>query len=211
MNALAGGPLAVPSEDCVGPHPEAHAEEPVAAAPQECPTCLGASMPNWRLYDFQPISCGFGQHYGLDQFVGRPTLVVMLSASCGYCLGQASKLEELQLELQAAGVETHFAVVNSAGTEDRQQSLADRVSFPLFQDTQDRFGWGAFNGEKDDFFIYDATGRLAAYYPSHGTVETTLSIEEGYGNLRDALLHVSGRADVALPADGNGGAVEGEQ
>ena len=63
--------------------------------------------------------------------------------------------------------------------------------------------WGsALSGSdnNDDFYFYDEDGILRAYYPARGSVETTLSDELGYANVRDAMLHVLGE-DVVLPLD----------
>ena len=193
----------VPPEDCIGATPEMDHGEPSAGDPHECPTCLGEAAPDWVLYDFQPLSCGAGSHYGMDQFQGRPTMLVLLSAGCSYCLGQTVKLEELWWELTGAGHEFHFVVVNLATMADRRDNLTDRAGFPMFQDTEDLDIWGVQGGGKDDFYFYDEEGILRAYYPARGTVETYLSEDEGYGNVRDAMLYLLGE-DVALPGDGDG-------
>lgn len=193
----------VPPEDCIGVTPEFDHGAPSAGDGHECPTCLGEPAPNWVLYDFQPLSCGAGSHYGLDQFQGRPTMLVLLSAGCSYCLSQTVKLEEMWWELTGEGHEFNFVVVNLASMASRRSNLTDRAGFPMFQDTPELDIWGVQGGRKDDFYFYDAEGILRAFYPARGTVETYLSSEEGYGNVRDAMLHLLGE-DVALPADGDG-------
>lgn len=192
-----------PPEDCVGPTPEVDHEVSSTGEVLECPTCLESTTPNWTLYDFQPLSCGAGSHYGLDQFEGRPTMVVLLSAGCSYCLGQTVKLEEMWWELQGAEHEFNFVVVNLRTMADRASNLTDRGSFAMFQDTDDVNAWGLHGGGKDDFYFYDADGILRAYYPALGSVETTLSDELGYANVRDAMLYLLGE-DVVLPGDGDG-------
>ena len=183
---------------------------PSSGDPIECPTCLGSSTPNWILYDFQPLSCGAGSHYGLDQFEGHPTMVVLLSAGCSYCLGQTVKLEELWWELTGAGHEFHFVVVNLNSMAGRQPNLTDRGSFAMFQDTEEIDAWGLHGGNKDDFYFYDAGGTLRAFYPARGSVETTLSEEQGYANIRDAMLHLLDE-DVELPGGGDGTIPDGEE
>jgi hypothetical protein len=42
-------------------------------------------------------------------------------------------------------------------------------------------------GQKDDFFIYRAGGRLSAYYSQFGSVNVNLSTPEGYANIRAAI------------------------
>lgn len=49
--------------------------------------CRGPTAPassttgatGFQLHDFQPQSCGYGQLYGLDRFLGRATLVALLA------------------------------------------------------------------------------------------------------------------------------------
>lgn len=201
--AAAAPQLAQAADECTGTTPSRTTEAPSAGEPVECTTCLGDAAPLWSLTDFQEQSCGFGQTYGLDAFQGRPLMVVLLSAGCGYCLGQAEKLEELWWELRANGHEFNFAVINMAAQAERQSALLERASFPMFQGTPDVDGWALMGGGKDDFYFYDADGFLRAHYPAHGTVDTGLSREEGYGNVRDAMLHLLGE-EVALPGDGVG-------
>lgn len=192
-----------PPADCVGPTPATDLGSSSPGEVVDCPTCLGETTPNWTLYDFQPLSCGAGSYYGLDQFQGQPTLVVLLSAGCSYCLGQTVKLEELWWELQGQGHEFSFVVVNLQTMAERASNLTDRGSFAMFQDTADVAAWTLHGGGKDDFYFYDTDGILRAYYPARGSVETTLSDEEGYANVRDAMLYMLGE-DVVLPADGDG-------
>ncbi|TNF33376.1 MAG: hypothetical protein EP329_08365 [Deltaproteobacteria bacterium] len=52
--------------------------------PGECqgPAASDASAltaASFQLTDFQPKSCGYGQTYGLERFVGKPTLVSLLA------------------------------------------------------------------------------------------------------------------------------------
>lgn len=195
--------VAQAADECTGATPTRTTPEPSAGEPVECATCLGETAPSWTLTDFQEQSCGFGQTYGLDAFRGKPLMVVLLSAGCGYCLGQAEKLEELWWELRADGHEFTFAVINMAAQAERQSALLERASFPMFQGTPDVDGWALMGGGKDDFYFYDADGVLRAHYPAHGTVDTGLSRDEGYGNVRDAMLHLLGE-EVALPGDGDG-------
>jgi hypothetical protein len=41
---------------------------------------IGEPAPDWTLYDFQPQSCGFTGHYGLDVFKGEVTVAVLLAS-----------------------------------------------------------------------------------------------------------------------------------
>lgn len=189
-------------EACVGVAPQAVADGPYGGTPAECPTCVGAATPDWKLLDVQPSSCGTGRYYGLQEFVGAPTLVVLLSAGCGYCLSQAAQLEKLWWELDAAGHRFHFVIVNMWAAGGALPQLLERVSFPVFQDTQDLDVWTAMGGAKDDFYFYDSEGALAAWFKSGGVMQTALTSESGYANVRDAMLHLLGE-DVAMP-EGSG-------
>jgi len=59
------GGAALPAGQCVGP----------AASDQAANQTAGA----FALEDFQPKSCGYGQVYGLERFVGKATLVSLLA------------------------------------------------------------------------------------------------------------------------------------
>jgi len=43
-------------------------------------TCIDQPAPEWSLFDFQPQSCGYQATYGLKEFVGNVTVVVLLAA-----------------------------------------------------------------------------------------------------------------------------------
>jgi|GEM_PF-3239991 len=45
--------------------------------PADGSTALTAA--SFELADFQPTSCGYGDTYGLERFVGKPTLVSLLA------------------------------------------------------------------------------------------------------------------------------------
>ncbi len=51
--------------------------DPCVSAPA---TCVGAAMPEWELFDFQPRSCGYKATYGLDLYKGHVTVVALLAA-----------------------------------------------------------------------------------------------------------------------------------
>ena len=40
--------------------------------------CVGSPAPDWQLKDYQPLSCGTGQVYGLSAFQGHVTLFALL-------------------------------------------------------------------------------------------------------------------------------------
>ena len=151
--------------------------------------------PHWRLWDFQPQSCGYDQHYGLDSFEGHVTLVALFAGWCGYCQGQAQRMEAMRIDLRNDGYEVQMVAINavSADNDEDRLALSERCSFPLFQNTDLEEPWGgawvAHGGGKDDMFVYRADGTLAAELPA-GVEEspTNLGTEEGYDNVRQALI-----------------------
>lgn len=194
-------PLPLPAGECTGVTPANPAQAPVAGVAIEAPHALGASCPTWILQDVQPRSCGHMSHYGLDAFEG-PTLVVLLSAGCGYCLGQAAKLDELWWSFRAEDRDVNIVIVNQTGQEARLPSLLERTGLPIFQDVAAVNAWQNMDGAKDDFYFYDAEGTLVAYFSSHGVVDTTLATERGYENIRTGLRFLLGD-EVVLPNGGH--------
>ena len=82
--------------------------------------------------------------------------------------------------------------INKGDAASYQQNLLDQCAFPQLQDTEDEAGWEIMGGGKDDFYVYDATGKLVAFLPYSGEVETNLSKEEGYNNLKNAIISAFG-------------------
>ena len=80
--------------------------------------------------------------------------------------------------------------INKGDAKQFQEKLLARCAFPQLQDTEDNIGWEAMGGGKDDFYIYDAQGKLVHFFPFKGEVETNLSKEEGYNNLKMASKEV---------------------
>jgi thiol-disulfide isomerase/thioredoxin len=167
-------------EPCVGVTP---LTDPPAEPCAEC-------APAWRLEDVQPRSCGFGQTYGLDSFEGHVTLVALLAGWCSYCQGQTLALEQLKLELALEGYDVEMVTINgtTANNADDQQELIDRCSFPIFQDLDEVGAWDLHGGGKDDMYIYAADGTLAQALPVEGELSTNLSTDEGYANVKQALI-----------------------
>lgn len=99
----------------------------------------------------------------------------------------------MRLEFRLAGYEVQFAALNGADGFDDQLELSHRCSFPIFQDDEDTDAWSTFDGEKDDFYVYDAAGELAAYLPARFGPSTNLASDEGYTYVRDTILEVLGR------------------
>jgi hypothetical protein len=147
---------------------------------------IGAPLPSWALRDFQPQSCGYGAVYGQAVFVGQVTLVALFSAGCTFCQAQTVGLERMRNELDVAGYDVQFIVLNIPGAQPYQQELVDRCALPLFQDQADILAMAAYGGDTDDMFVYGSDGTLAAYLPNDGTI--SLSHDEGYAKIRAALL-----------------------
>jgi hypothetical protein len=182
-----------PADGCVGVTPAANACADSIGEPVESPKMLGSSHPNWTLQDLQPQSCGYLQHYGLSTFHGTPSMVVLLWAGCGFCRGQAEKLQQMHDELTADDVAINFIIVDLAADNPPIELLTEVCGFPIFQDTEAVGAWGLHEGVKDDFFFYDAEGVLEILIPAWGEVEMNLSTEAGYRNIKNAALVMAGR------------------
>ncbi|TPV97308.1 MAG: redoxin domain-containing protein [Myxococcales bacterium FL481] len=171
-------------------------EDPQADCEDEDPPayCVGSPMPEWSLDDYQPLSCGYDENYGLADFAGHVTVFGLWQGWCGFCQAQAVGLERMRLEFRAMGIEeVQFVALNGVeGLEDKQE-LSRRCAFPMFQDTDDVNAWAMFDGEKDDFYVYGTDGTLAAYLPGKGGPSINLANEDGYTYVRDTILEVLGR------------------
>ena len=144
-------------------------------------------MPDWKLKDFQPQSCGKGETYGLRTFRGKVTVLTLLSGWCSFCLSQVEKMERMRLELSAQGNVIHFVIVNSDDAKYDQDALIKRTGISLFQDTKDASVWTLQGGKKDDIYVYNAKGFLSSFLPSSGSISTNLASKEGYANLKKAI------------------------
>ena len=142
------------------------------------------------------MSCGFNAAYGLEAFLGRPTLVALFASWCPYCQAQVGKLQQIALELEEQGKSVYIVVVNSSVANSpeghdpigEQFQFTDRVTFPLLQDTDGIDAWSLHGGFKDDLFIYRSDGTLQAYLPTYmGTIPIDLTTEEGYAAVKGVL------------------------
>lgn len=205
MGGMEGGnePLPTPIDGCIGPLVEEGVGIATPAdAPEGCVTCEGASAPNFKLLDTSPTSCGVGRHYGLEEFVGKVTFVVLLRSICGYCHAQLERLEQMRFELLGMGLELNMVVINEIGTEANVDLLTQRAQIPVLQDVEAVNAWGALSdgegenrvgGDKDDMYIYDATGKLWRFLDDDNPMhKLNLSTEEGYAYLRGVLLEALG-------------------
>jgi hypothetical protein len=176
--------------ECTGPEKETILASSEDGMSPECPSCEDAVAPSFVLEDVQPISCGFGESYGLKAYSGRPTLVTLLSAGCGYCQSQTSKLEEMRVELALEGLDIEMIVINLTSQAEHPEYLADRCSFAVLQDTEDDAVWDLYQGKKDDMYIYDTEGLMKAFFRSGEEPSSNLSTDEGYANVREAIVEV---------------------
>ncbi len=99
----------------------------------------------------------------------------------------------MRQELEAASLPVAVVGINDVTAVPNQASLTARAAFPLFQDVPDVGAWDLEGGHKDDFFVYDRAGKLAAYLPNGGTLSTDLSTAEGYQNVKNAVLQALAR------------------
>lgn len=77
-------------------------------------------------------------------------------------------LETLRNHFQSYGLtELEFIIVNSklSHSQERIEELRNRVSFEVFQETNEEEVWSLLEGGKDDMFVYDRCGRLTFYIP----------------------------------------------
>ena len=60
-----------------------------------------------------------------------------------------------------------FIIVNSklSHSQDKLHELTKRVSFDVYQETDEEEVWSVMEGDKDDMFVYDRCGRLTYYVP----------------------------------------------
>ena len=178
-------------DNCLGPKLEDYYCGPMQSAVLTDPTTEGSSLPSWRLKDEQMQSCAHEQFYGLDAFIGTPTMVVLLWAGCSFCQQQAEKLQEMHFELTSEGDEIDFVIVNRAGPNPPIEALTDRCAFPIFQDVESVDAWAAVSGSKDDFFFYDSAGVLQRFISASDDIN--LSTESGYENVKSAALELMGQ------------------
>jgi hypothetical protein len=99
----------------------------------------------------------------------------------------------MRIELEVAGYQVQFVSINVSGEDGivTQERLVDRCSFPLLQDNEALDIWNRMGGKKDDFYIFDAEGNLARYFPfGSPSLSLNLSTAEGYDTIKGAILEV---------------------
>ncbi len=98
----------------------------------------------------------------------------------------------MRLELAGEGHLVHFLTINATSALSYQADLLKQQAFALMQDQTNVNVWTLLGGNKDDFFIYDKTGKLKVYLSASGSVDTNLSSATGYNNLKTYILNVLG-------------------
>lgn len=91
-------------------------------------------------------------------------------------------------EVKKLGKDVHIVVVNAISAEQNVTNLTDVTAVPVFQDVQAVDAWTLHGVGKDDFLIYDKEGKLIAYLPISGEIDTVLQNEKGFQNVLNALL-----------------------
>jgi thiol-disulfide isomerase/thioredoxin len=153
--------------------------------------------PEWILDDFQPKSGPrFKTKYGPKEFRGKVLVVALTAGWCPYCQAQAGRMEALIRDLKENGKDVSIVGINSVDALGNQNELTSRTTIPLFQDDMNANGstidtaWELLAGKKDDLYIYDSKGLLAAHFRSGGGVPIDLTTAEGYRSVKDAIMVV---------------------
>ncbi len=100
-------------------------------------------------------------------------------------------MEFISNKLATLGHPVQFVAINKDDAVDYQSKLVDACTFALLQDTTELGVWGQFEGGKDDFYVYDRTGKLAVVMPMSGSIDVDLGKPLGTDNLAGVALAVS--------------------
>lgn len=213
--AVPQGEPAADASNCIGVNPALAAKPalPSAPLPEGCKagTCVGQYAPAWEAYDFQPLSCGFKQKYGMKDFAGKVTVLVHLAGWCGYCQQQTFQLEKLRIELQGNQVPVNMLIVNAsnASSEEQRAAVVNRCSIPVFQDHEDFGIWAANGGGKDDIYLYDRQGKLLEYL-AHDPKVTNLSDPKLFAAFRDKIKGYVAQSGAAGEQGNSGSTMPGD-
>lgn len=97
----------------------------------------------------------------------------------------------MRQSLVAQGIDVGFVAINAYTAEGDVQRILDVTSYAVLQDTPSEGSgtvWDALGARKDDLLLFHGDGTLARVLPFDGELSTNLSTDEGYTNVRDALL-----------------------
>ena len=92
----------------------------------------------------------------------------------------------MRLEFEKANLPVVVVGVNADSAVAYQSDFVSR-RLPLFQDQADVNVFELQGGQKDDFFVYDKQGTLAAYLPITGPRSTNLTTTDGYAYVRTVM------------------------
>ena len=95
-----------------------------------------------------------------------------------------------ELVTEGYGADVQFVTINGTGAASSVTGLTSKCDFPVFQDTSAVNAWAQHDGGKDDMYIYDKEGNLAAFLPisSFGATSTNLGTPGGYAYVKNAVL-----------------------
>lgn len=116
-------------------------------------------------------------------------------------------LETLLSHFHSYGMnDLEFIIVNSklSHSQLRLGELEKRVSFKVYQETDEEEVWSIMEGGKDDMFIYDRCGRLTYFVPF------PLSILNEYPLVSNAILATYFRSPCGVTCEKNGTVELGE-
>lgn len=83
-----------------------------------------------------------------------------------------------------------MVLLNSTDAAEASYQAALAASgLPVFQDTEAVGAWKSVDGGKDDFFIYNSSGKLAHYLEFGGQVDTNLSGATGYDAVKKLVVN----------------------
>jgi peroxiredoxin len=123
---------------------------------------LGTSAPDFTLPD--PVT---GKSVSLEDFTGRPVLVVFICNHCPYVLHIAEKLAEMAKTFQQSDVE--FIAINSNDVEnypddspEKMPAMSERFgfTFPYLFDESQEVAKAYQAACTPDFYLFDADHRL---------------------------------------------------
>ncbi len=109
-------------------------------------------------------------------------------------------LEQMRLEFAKNGQNVQFLAINKTDAVDYQSKLTDRASFAILQDLPSVEVWYTqLGGNKDDFYMFAADGRLVDYLPVIGPRNTNLSTPDGYALVKGVVSQALEASPTASP------------
>jgi len=97
-----------------------------------------------------------------------------------------------ELTKDGHGGKFEFIAINSKSAVNNVTGLTNSCDFPVYQDLINVDAWKQHDGGKDDMYIYDQAGVLTHFLPIGGALSINLSGQEGYSNVKNAVLSVLG-------------------